>query len=185
MIPQIVGGFTRMPNYFLDDQIGEVSPNSFCVLAYICRRTLGFNQLSARIPLKQFSEGLYSTTGNKLDKGCGITNKNTLLACLRELKAKGLISYTSVRGQDTTYTVILPASADLILDEEKASIRTDTCQVSELILANEQIPYSRKPKTFPRKKELEKKKEKRVKTAPIDFSKFEPGGKYHKLVQHN
>lgn len=174
-----------MPNYFLDDQIGEVSPHSFCVLAYICRRTLGFNQLSAKIPLKQFSEGLHSAAGEKLDKGSGITNKNTLLACLRELKAKGLIDYTGIRGQDTTYTVILPASANLILDEEKASITSDTKQVSEVILATPPKTLSKRDKAILRKKVLEKKRDTRSITAPIDFSKFEPGGKYAKLAQPN
>lgn len=173
-----------MPNYFLDDQIGEISPNSFCVLAYICRRTLGFNQLDATIPLNQFLRGLYSADGKQLDKGAGITNKRTLVACLVELKEKRLIDYQSVRGKDTKYTVILPkASGNLPLSEEKASGRTATSQVPDLPLANEQIHYSRKPKVLPRKKEEEKKKKSASISTPIDFSKFEPGGKYHDLVK--
>jgi hypothetical protein len=183
MIPQIVGGFTRMPNYFLDDQLGNITPASFSVLAYICRRTLGFNRLSATIPLNQFLKGYIVADGKKLDNGAGVHNKNALVAALKELKEKGLINYHSVRGQETSYTVILPASTDLILDEEKASTGIDTKQVSTVILAQKENSYSRKPKVNTRKKELEKKKEKRVNTAPIDFSKFEPGGKYERMVK--
>lgn len=169
-----------MPNYFLDDQIGEITPNSFCVLAYICRRTLGFNQLSAKIPLKQFSEGLYSAIGERLDKGAGITNKRTLLACLKELREKGLIDFKSVRGQETIYTIIMPASAELPLAEEKASGRSATKQVAEVPLVKPRGPLSRADKRFIRKKESEIKGRTGSTTGPIDFSKFEPGGLYHK-----
>lgn len=172
-----------MPNYFLDEHQGELSLTGFAALAYICRRTIGFNQLSARIPLNQFLKGYIAADGRQLDKGSGIANRNALVAALKELKEKGLIDYQAVRGQDTTYTVILPASTESILDDEKASIGSDTRQVSEVILANPTIHASGRPKHLTRKKELEKKKNTRSNTAPIDFSKFEPGGKYHKLIQ--
>lgn len=172
-----------MPNYFLDDQMGELSLPGFAALAYICRRTLGFNRLSAVIPLNQFLKGYITPDGEQLDKGAGITNRNALIAALKELRDKGLIDYQSVRGQETTYTVILPASTDLILDEEKASIGSDTKQVSEVILAPKVIHPSGRPKHVSRKKEKEIKRNSRPITGPIDFSKFEPGGKYHRLIQ--
>lgn len=172
-----------MPNLFLDDQIGVISPNSFCVLAYICRRTLGFNRLSTTIPLNQFLTGTIGADGTKLDNGTGITNKRTLIACLAELREKGLISYTSTRGQVTEYSVILPAaSSDLPLDDEKASGNSATRQVAELPLATPKKSLSKRDKLILRKKVLEKKKDTRSISAPIDFSKFEPGGKYHKLT---
>lgn len=171
-----------MPNYFLDDQLGKISPASFAVLAYICRRTLGFNQLSATIPLKQFLKGLYSGDGTQLDNGAGVSNKGTLITCLAELREKGLIDYQPVRGKDTVYTVILPASSNLELAEEKASTNSGTKQVPEMVLASNRVLPSGKAKYLSRKKVLEKKKDTRSISAPIDFSKFEPGGKYHKLT---
>ena len=174
-----------MPNYFLDDQLGTITPNAFVVLTYICRRTLGFNRLSAEIPLNQFLKGNIAADGRQLDKGAGIHNKNALVAALSELREKGLISFTSIRGQVTEYTVILPeASTDLILADEKASTTVDTSQVSTSILAYKGTHPSGRPKHVSRKKEKEIKKNSRSTTGPIDFSKFEPGGKYHRFVQH-
>lgn len=171
-----------MPNYFLDDQLGKITPASFGVLAYICRRTLGFNRLSSTIPLNQFLKGTYSADGKQLDNGAGIRSKTALVAALKELREKGLIDYKGVRGQDTTYTVILPASTDSILAEEEASINGNTKQVSTVILATPQKSLSKRDKAILRKKVLEKKKDTRSISAPIDFSKFEPGGKYHKMT---
>jgi hypothetical protein len=183
MIPQIVGGFTRMPNYFLDEQLGKLSPVSFAALAYICRRTLGFNQLTARIPLRQFESGYITADGRVLDNGAGISNRRTLLAALAELREKGLIEYSSVRGQETAYTVILPASSESALADEKASGNSATGQVAEVPLAESGNSFSRQPKKFSRKKDFQKKKESRSYRGPIDFSKYEPGGKYAKLVK--
>lgn len=182
MLPQIPGGFTAMPNYFLDEQLGKVSPASFAVLAYICRRTLGFNQLSAKIPLNQFQNGFKASDGTQMDSGAGLTNRRTLIAALKELKERGLIDFTTTRGQDTVYTVILPASSDLPLSEKKASGKSATSQVAKVPLAKKNFVPSGTAKHFSRKKELEKKKE--GVSTPIDFSKFEPGGKYHKLVNN-
>ncbi len=172
-----------MPNYFLDEQLGKISLAGFAALAYICRRTLGFNQTVAKIPLNQFLKGLIAPDGTQRDNGAGISNRNALIAALKELREKGLIDYKTVRGLETTYSVILPVSADLILAEEKASIGSDTKQVSEVILAQKRVLPSGMAKHFSRKKELERKKDKRSITAPIDFSKFEPGGKYEKMVK--
>ena len=158
MLSQIPGGFTAMPNYFLDEQLGKVSPSSFAVLAYICRRTLGFNQLSARIPLNQFQNGFKASDGTQMDNGAGLTNRRTLIAALKELKDRGLIDYSTTRGQDTTYTVLLPISSDLPLAKEKASGKSATCQVAKVPLANKQSIPSGTVKHFSRKKELEKKK---------------------------
>jgi hypothetical protein len=187
MIPHSQPGFTRFPNYLLDSYLGELSPNTFSVLAYIVRRTLGFNQDVATIPLNQFIRGFKGSNGDRVDNGAGIGNRNTLIACIKELESKKIIEVLRRSGQETGYKL----STMAYMPDDTTSTNIGTTPVPELILVpvsklvrvEPAIPYSRKPKHVTRKKEEIKKKERSASTAPLNVDKYGPGGKYHFMTK--
>ncbi len=84
-------GFSRIPNYFFDTLLGQLSNAELRTLLYIFRRTYGFGKCADAISYSQFTEGICSKTGQTLDLGTGLTRKSVTQA-LDRLVQRGLIS---------------------------------------------------------------------------------------------
>lgn len=93
--------YTAVPNRFFEI-VGELKPSEMKVLQYIIRRTLGFQKLTATIPIRQFTDGITTRAGDKVDPGCGVKHERTVRRALAALVDKGLICKqlraTSQRG---------------------------------------------------------------------------------------
>ncbi len=77
----------QFPNNYVDRFWHLLTPEERCVLVYIARRIFGFGKSKDRISLTQFTEGLVTRDGKRLDHGAGLGQD----AVRRALA--GLISY--------------------------------------------------------------------------------------------
>jgi hypothetical protein len=186
MLPQEQPGYTKFPNAYLDEYLGELSPHTFCVLAYIVRRTIGFNTTAATIPLKQFLTGLIKRGGEQLDKGCGVNKRDTVINSLKELKAKGIILVNTAPGKASSYTPAIRAYIAPINEDTNTSPtngttpvpQTGLLPVPQTGLPHYEITGSRADKRFYRNKDRNKVKETAATRLPLDVKKYLKGGKY-------
>ncbi len=91
---------TATPDWLFDDVAPDLAKAPLKVLLYIVRRTYGFRKGADAISLSQFQHGIVTRDGRQLDKGCGVTNRSTLLRALADLEARGLISHQDVIRAD-------------------------------------------------------------------------------------
>jgi hypothetical protein len=77
--------YTMVPNELLDNIMVDLTGAELRVVLYVCRRTFGFGKTEDGIALMQLMHGLVSKDGRRLDRGCGIKSKTTLLQTLRSL----------------------------------------------------------------------------------------------------
>ncbi len=84
---------TATPDWLFDDVAPDLAKAPLKVLLYIVRRTCGFRKSADAISLNQFQYGITTKDGRQLDKGCGVTNRTTLLHALDDLEARGLIEH--------------------------------------------------------------------------------------------
>ncbi len=185
MLPQEQPGYTKFPNAYLDEYLGELSPHTFCVLAYIVRRTIGFNSTAATIPLKQFLTGLKTRGGEQLDKGCGVNKRHTVINSLKELKAKGIVLVNSRPGCTSSYSPVISA-AIVPLTTSATNGTTPVPQTALLPVPQTALPHieitgSRADKRFYRNKDRNKVKETAATRLPLDVKKYLKGGKYGHL----
>jgi hypothetical protein len=112
--------YTMVPNELFDELLPEVSGAELKVLMYVCRRTFGFGKLEDGIGLTQMLDGLVAKDGRRLDHGCGIKSKTTLLSTIRELVERRLLvaerRFNAVHGgsETTVYrlNVVAPGSGE-------------------------------------------------------------------------
>ena len=105
---------TATPDWLFDEVAPDLDKAPLKVLLYIVRRTCGFRKLADAISLNQFQHGIVTRDGRQLDKGCGVTNRTTLLHALDELEARGLIAHQDAIHADggnatTVYYLLGPA----------------------------------------------------------------------------
>ena len=91
---------TATPDWVFDEVAPDLDKAPLKVLLYIVRRTCGFRKSADAISLSQFQHGIVTRDGRQLDKGCGVTNRSTLLRALADLEARGLISHQDVIRAD-------------------------------------------------------------------------------------
>jgi len=84
---------TATPDWLFDEVAPGLDKAPLKVLLYIVRRTCGFRKLADAISLTQFQHGIVTRDGRQLDKGCGVTNRTSLLHALADLEARGLIAH--------------------------------------------------------------------------------------------
>lgn len=77
----------------LNGYMDILSGNEFKVLAYIVRKTWGFNKVEDKISYSQFLNGIVNKDGIKIFSGLGIS-EDTLARSLNKLKEKGFIDIT-------------------------------------------------------------------------------------------
>jgi len=82
--------FTAIPHEVIREHMGDLTGAELKCLLYIVDRTFGFNKVSDRISLRQFSEGITKKDGARLDRGTGLSRSGVKKA-LRGLIAKGLV----------------------------------------------------------------------------------------------
>ena len=81
---------TMFPDALLDHVMANLTGAEFKVLAYIVRRTFGFNKHADTISLDQICKGVKRIDGRLLDEGTGLSKK-TAIAALKGLEDKGVI----------------------------------------------------------------------------------------------
>ncbi len=91
---------TATPDWVFDDVAPDLAKAPLKVLLYIVRRTCGFRKSADAISLTQFQHGITTRDGRQFDKGCGVTNRSTLLRALADLEARGLIGHQDVIRAD-------------------------------------------------------------------------------------
>ena len=89
---------TPVPDLFFDELLTKLKEAELRTLLYIIRRTYGFKRQKDNISFNQFLRGITTKDGRRLDHGCGITHRTTLIKALRSLEAMGII--TSEKRKD-------------------------------------------------------------------------------------
>lgn len=84
----------QTPNVVVDRLLWLLSGDELKIVAYVNRRTMGFQRRQDRISLAQFTEGTRSYSGEVLDYGTGLT-KDTVRKALRALLKFGVIVETA------------------------------------------------------------------------------------------
>ncbi len=85
----------------------ELSGTEQKVLDYILRHTWGYQKMSDKISLSQFTEGIKNKkTGKWVDKGIGIRNKNTILKAIKKLEKIGFIKTSQFFGKPKEISLV-------------------------------------------------------------------------------
>lgn len=92
-----MSGFTKIPNWLIDQVMPAVSPNAFRVIMAIYRKTIGWNCESDIISQSQFQEAT------------GIKSRSTLANAIEEALDSGFVSRETV-GQSYCYRATCPIS---------------------------------------------------------------------------
>lgn len=91
----------QVPNAFIDDFMAFLTPPEIAVLMYACRRIFGFGKRQDRISLSQFSSGIVTHEGRRLDYGTGL-DERTVSKALKNLIRAGLMIQVEAARQDQT-----------------------------------------------------------------------------------
>jgi len=109
--------YTPVPHTTLDALLPTLRGSEAKVLLYIQRRTLGFGKTADPISLAQFQRGIVTRDGRHLDGGCGVRDRSTLIAALRVLADRGIITVEHRKeahgGDLATVYRLVPAAHDL------------------------------------------------------------------------
>lgn len=81
-----MAGYTKIPNYILDEILPSLNGNEFKVLVAILRKTAGWQKNSDAIALSQLKELT------------GIKHSQTLIKCIKSLESKDMINVTAGTG---------------------------------------------------------------------------------------
>ena len=82
---------TPVPDVLFDELLSELTGSELKVLLYIIRRTRGFKKDADAISLSQFQKGIVTKEGKRLDHGCGIGDRQTIINALNSLEEKKCI----------------------------------------------------------------------------------------------
>lgn len=82
---------TPVPDVLFDALLSELSGAELKVLLYIIRRTRGFKKDTDAISLSQFQKGIITRDKRILDRGCGISDRQTIVNALESLETKHCI----------------------------------------------------------------------------------------------
>ena len=103
--------FTPIPDIVYDVLLKLLSTGGYLALRYICRHTFGYKKREDDISINQMLNGIISKTGVRIDNGCGIKGRKTLINSLRELEKFGIVSTKKNKSKSganatTTYKLI-------------------------------------------------------------------------------
>lgn len=77
------------------------------VLDYILRHTWGYGKTSDRISLTQFIQGIFNkTTGEWVDRGTGIKNRDVIIKAIGKLEKLGFIKTIRREGKTTEFALV-------------------------------------------------------------------------------
>jgi len=107
---QDTGPWTKVNDAFFARLLPALPEGELRAFLYLVRRTWGYKRPRDHVSLSQFLSGVRTRDGTIADRGCGIKSRDTLLAALRALEARGAISIArGVKGATHAYTILLPA----------------------------------------------------------------------------
>ena len=102
------GGWTPIPNDFLDRIAPTLTAAELRVALYIYRHTIGYQKLTDAISYSQFTEGITTAGGSKLDAGAGVSRRSLPVA-LAGLERRGVINRSGGgTGGAVRYTIAQP-----------------------------------------------------------------------------
>lgn len=82
--------FTAVPHEVIREHMADLTGAELKCLLYVVDRTFGFNKVSDRVSLRQFSEGITRKDGTRLDRGTGLS-RSAVKKALRGLIEKDLV----------------------------------------------------------------------------------------------
>lgn len=82
---------TAVPDAFFDEVAPNLTEAELRITLYIIRRTFGFKKAVDAISFSQFLDGITTSDGRVLDRGCGLRSRGHLSKALKSLVAKGVI----------------------------------------------------------------------------------------------
>jgi hypothetical protein len=91
---------TPVPDIYFDLLLPELGLAEWQVLLYVIRRTLGFKKLSDAISVDQFTRGITTQAGLRLDAGTGLSRSNVHEA-LNRLVMRNVLTRRRVRDART------------------------------------------------------------------------------------
>lgn len=95
-----------VPDILFDLLLSELKEAELKCLLYIIRRTTGFKKTTDAISLSQFQRGIVTRDKKRLDHGCGVKDRTTIVQALESLEKKKCIervkSKTASGDKDTT-----------------------------------------------------------------------------------
>ena len=100
----------------LDLHLHELPGPSLKIILYLWRRTCGWGKQEDMISVKQFSGGLVTKAGKRLDCGTGL-NKRTILRAIDDLKERGLIAVEKFHGRPSRYRLKVVTSVSPPLEQ--------------------------------------------------------------------
>jgi len=107
---QDTGPWTKVHDAFFAHLLPALPEGELRAFLYLVRRTWGYKRPRDHVSLSQFLSGVRARDGTMVDHGCGIKSRDTLLAALRALEARGAISIArGVKGAPHAYMILLPA----------------------------------------------------------------------------
>lgn len=109
----MLGGlpFTTIPDYFLSQIMTQLSHSELRVMLYIYLHTLGYGKLEDDISYQQFTSGIITREGCRLDYGAGVSRR-ALVTALLGLENKGLIRRSSKGYSVARFKLNLPTTSE-------------------------------------------------------------------------
>jgi len=159
-------GFPRRPakNYWQYPRIMDswwtiLNGSEQKALDYILRHTWGYKKIADFISYDQFTKGIKNkTTGNWVDKGCGIKSRKTLSSAIKGLVIKGFIKRYVFNGRVTSYRLCLNNAEEnkfLVQKMNYASLRSKLVgsskskhTIKDITIKERQYGSSRKLKPY-------------------------------------
>lgn len=124
--PILLRRFTQFDNELLDLAMAKLSGSAWKCLCYLVRRTTGYHEENARIPLMEFCEGRTTRDGRQIDLGAGLSRKAVTLA-LAELHRVGMVTCNAAAlSQTMVRCYSLQPSSEWHLDTETPTPTTPT-----------------------------------------------------------
>jgi hypothetical protein len=102
---------TPVPDIFFDQIAPRLTERELRVMLYVIRRTFGFKKRDDAISLSQFSEGIITQDGKRLDHGAGV-NRRSVIRAVQSLERQGLLEAVRITtcehgNQASRYRLVL------------------------------------------------------------------------------
>lgn len=101
----------QFPNEISDQFMDVLTPEEWKVITYLARRTYGFSKMEDRVTLSQFSRGITTRDGKRLDGGTGLS-ETAIKRALDELVRVGLVLRLEENNRHTNAGVLWKLQLD-------------------------------------------------------------------------
>ena len=100
--------FTPIPDVVYDVFPHVLSHRAYLIVRYVCRHTFGWKKKTDNISLHQMMHGVVKKDGTRIDYGCGIKKKASIVAGVKEAESQGILVVRrnkNSRGGNATTTL--------------------------------------------------------------------------------